>query len=79
MSHHRDQQAMSPAARAEWDFRFGSNENPYPKDSSEWQQYEQHFDTLTMEEERLTDQHEAAIAEQMGNAIDGEEIKRGER
>lgn len=56
MSQLRDlgnQQLMSPAARASFDYLFfGSNENPYKANTGDWEQYEQHFDTMVMEAER---------------------------
>lgn len=44
---------VSATFLAELHFSRGSNENPYNPETEEahYQEYEQHFDTLTMEEE----------------------------
>ena len=65
---------MNPTIQAEWDYRQGSNENPYGEGTLEWEEYEQHYDTLLLEEEGLTVASEIALAEHMGNLIDGAEV-----
>ena len=46
---------VSATFLAEYHFSKGSNENPYNPETEEesYQEYEQHFDTLVMEEERI--------------------------
>jgi len=44
---------FNPTTQAEIDFSEGSNENPFDVDTPEYQDYEQHFDTLCREAEKL--------------------------
>lgn len=44
---------LNPIMQAQFDFNLlGSNENPFLEDTSNWEQYEQHFDTLGIESEK---------------------------
>ena len=44
---------MNPTTKAEIDFSQGSNSNPYKENSDDWRAYEQHFDTLCIEQQQL--------------------------
>lgn len=71
--------AMGPARAADHSARvMGYNANPYNEQTEEreWQEFEQTFDTVCMEQERETDRIETAIEAGLEQARVGDMVEK---